>query len=228
MRAEVDGDARPGPRSSARVADAEFASGLFGALFEASPDGLLLIDDVGTVRAANTALTEMLRIEPERSIGLDVASFVPAVAAFVFCVDQGLVPPIRADEAAPSFAYDADGEAFPVEVTLTPVDAGDEWFTLALVRDLSVRTETALTLRNAAEDLRAARETHDTVIQQVFAAGMMLRAAEAMAQVPGVRERISTVTAGLDATISDLRDAIERLGGLDGDVPIADASPKAG
>jgi len=61
-----------------------------------------------------------------------------------------------------------------------------------------------------------------------FAAGMMLRAAEAMAQVPGVRDRISTATAGLDATISDLRAAIERLGGLDGEVTLSEAPPKAG
>lgn len=213
MRTHADQDTM-GERSSSRPADGA-AAALFAALFEASPDGLLLIDGDGVVRGANRALSSMMGIEPEQSVGTEIASFLPDVAAAVFRLDQCPTEAPGDEGVGPSFAYDADGEAFPVDVEITSVETAEGRFSLALIRDLSVRRETAVTLLHAEQDLREARRTHDEVIQQVFAAGMMLRAAMSLAVVDGVREHISTATAGLDATIDDLRLAIDRLGGLD-------------
>lgn len=58
---------------------------------------------------------------------------------------------------------------------------------------------------------RIARELHDTVIQQLFATGMMLQSAQPAIVDPGVHERLDQAVESLDRTIRDIRSAIFAL-----------------
>lgn len=58
---------------------------------------------------------------------------------------------------------------------------------------------------------RIARDLHDVVIQRLFASGLQLQTAAAMAVKPDVAKRIGTVVDDLDSTIRDIRGAIFQL-----------------
>ncbi|WP_194820330.1 GAF domain-containing sensor histidine kinase [Nocardia sp. XZ_19_385] len=62
---------------------------------------------------------------------------------------------------------------------------------------------------------RIARDLHDHVIQRLFAIGLSLQAAEPQAQVPDVRQRISTGVADLQEVVQEIRTSIFDLHGGD-------------
>jgi len=132
-------------------------------------------------------------------------------------------PQRRADyAAAPSsrpmgtglelFAQHSSGEMFPVEISLSPCVIDNTMFTIATVRDVSDRQESASQMAMLEDRERIARDLHDMVIQRLFAAGMTLQAVQSTAQPPMVADRIGATISELDDTIRELRAAIFRLG----------------
>ena len=110
------------------------------------------------------------------------------------------------------FAHHASGDMFPVEVSLSPCAIDDELHTIATVRDVSDRQESAAEMAMLQDRERIARDLHDMVIQRLFAAGMNLQAVQGSAQPAMVAQRIATTINELDDTIRELRAAIFRLG----------------
>ena len=60
---------------------------------------------------------------------------------------------------------------------------------------------------------RIARDLHDKVIQQLFATGMSLQAAERLVDDDGIARRLATAVDDLDATIREIRNTIFALHG---------------
>jgi PAS domain S-box-containing protein len=186
------------------------------ALIEASPDGLLLVDDTGTILVANPVVASMFGRPLEELIGSSVDDLMPTEF-------RARHPRLRAgyNEQATSrpmgtglrlFGQRSDGEMFPVEISLSPIVIDEIQHTIATVRDISERQEYASQLAMLQDRERIARDLHDMVIQRLFAAGMSLQAVQGQAQPPFVAERIASTIDELDNTIRELRAAIFRLG----------------
>ena len=110
------------------------------------------------------------------------------------------------------FAQHSSGEMFPVEISLSPCTIDDALFTIATIRDVSDRQESASQMAMLQDRERIARDLHDMVIQRLFAAGMNLQAVQSTAQPQMVADRIGSTINELDDTIRELRAAIFRLG----------------
>jgi len=187
-------------------------------VFEASPDGMIVVDTDGVVRAANQAFATMFGCEVDEVVGSKIERFVPEADREAHVGHrQGYVhDPARREMGSGLrlFAQGADGDNFPAEVALSPVEVEGQPMTVATIRDVSERQESRMRIELAEERERIARDIHDMVIQRVFAAGMSIQALMSMVDSPALRDRLDTVTDELDQTIRELRNAIFRLGSL--------------
>lgn len=194
-------------------------------MFESAPDGVLVVDHAGSVKACNRALAAMFGATIERIVGSSIENLVPEDSRdrHVRYREAYSTDPSRRPMGTglDLVARHADGGTFPVEVSLSPLDVSGENLTIAAVRDVTERQAARSSLALAEERERIARDIHDMVIQRVFAAGMSLQAVMAMVDSPVVRDRLSAVTDDLDDTIRELRAAIFGLGNLDVDRSLA-------
>jgi PAS domain S-box-containing protein len=189
---------------------------LAGALIDASPDGLLLVDADGIVLVANPVVGELFGKTQEEFVGSSIDELVPLEFRGTHAhrrAEFGAAPSSRPmGTGLQLFAQHSSGEMFPVEVSLSPCTIDDTLYTIATVRDVSDRQESASQLAMLRDRERIARDLHDMVIQRLFAAGMSLQAVQSAAQPPMVAERIASTINELDDTIRELRSAIFRLG----------------
>lgn len=189
---------------------------LAGALIDASPDGLLLVDSTGVIQLANPVAVAMFGRTQDTMVGAAIDDLVPTE----YREDHAHRRASYAREPVPRpmgtglqlFAQHSSGDVFPVEISLSPCTIDDEMFTIATVRDVSDRQESASQMAMLQDRERIARDLHDMVIQRLFAAGMNLQAVQGAAQPPMVAERIASTITELDDTIRELRAAIFRLG----------------
>ena len=189
---------------------------LAGALIDSCPDGLLLVGADGVICLANPVAGSLFGWTEDELVGSSIDELVPTEF-------RATHPQRRADyAAAPSsrpmgtglelFAQHSSGEMFPVEISLSPCVIDNTMFTIATVRDVSDRQESASQMAMLEDRERIARDLHDMVIQRLFAAGMTLQAVQSTAQPPMVADRIGATISELDDTIRELRAAIFRLG----------------
>ena len=189
----------------------DFAS----ALLQASPDGLLVVDAAGIIRLANRSAESIFGYDAGCLVGLPVEALVPDEqrAAHARHRQRYLEQPERRPMGTGLrlFGQHAHGDLFPVEISLSPVELEDVTFTVATVRDVSEREESASKLAMLRDRERIARDLHDMVIQRIFAAGMNLQALLGEVDSPVVAGRILDTVDELDVTISELRSTIFRL-----------------
>ena len=186
------------------------------ALIDASPDGLILVDPGGTITLANPVAASMFGHDVDQLIGTSVDDLVPLeyrrghARHRASYADRPSVRPMASGLRL--FGQTANGALFPVEISLSSVDIDGEQQTIATIRDVSDRQETAAQMAMMQDRERIARDIHDMVIQRLFAAGMNLQAIQGQAEPAIVGERIGTAIDDLDDTIRELRAAIFRLG----------------
>lgn len=187
---------------------------LAGALIDASPDGLILVDADGVVVLANPVAAEMFGRTD--LVGTEVDELVPVEYRAghrrhraAYTADPTSRP---MGSGLRLFGQNSEGAMFPVEISLSPVTLDGQVCTIAAIRDVSERQEAASQMALLQDRERIARDIHDMVIQRLFAAGMNLQAVHAQAQPSYVQERIGKTIDDLDDTIRELRAAIFRLG----------------
>ena len=189
---------------------------LTGALIDSSPDGLLLVDADGLIRLANPVAGRMFGLSQEEFVGSSVDELVPTEFRDSHAqhrADFATAPSSRPmGTGLQLFAQHSSGEMFPVEISLSPCTVDGNQLTIATIRDVSDRQESASQMAMLRDRERIARDLHDMVIQRLFAAGMSLQAVQSAAQPPMVAERIGATIIELDDTIHELRSAIFRLG----------------
>ena len=189
---------------------------LAGALIDASPDGLILVDADGIITLANPVAAEMFGRAIDDLVGSSVDELVPVEYRKGHArhrSDYVAHPTARPmGSGLRLFGQTTDGAMFPVEISLSTVTLDDRLHTIATIRDVSERQEAASQMALLQDRERIARDIHDMVIQRLFAAGMNLQAVQSQAQPPYVRERIGSAIDDLDDTIRELRAAIFRLG----------------
>lgn len=132
-------------------------------LIDSAPDGILLIDGGGSVRLANQEAEELLGYSARDIIGRNVDDFVPIAARprHPGLREKFLAQPKKRPMASGLNleAQRRDGTLIPVEISLSPIDAGDETLVLAILRDVSQRRAAQETIRTLSENL-AARVSH--------------------------------------------------------------------
>ena len=189
---------------------------LAGALFDSCPDGVLLVDADGIIRLANPVAGAMFGISDDELVGSSIDALVPP--EFRDAHPQRRANYIAHPTTRPMgtglelFAQHTSGVMFPVEISLSPCTIDHVDYTVATVRDVSDRQESAAQMAMLQDRERIARDLHDMVIQRLFAAGMNLQAVQAAAQPPMVADRIAATINELDDTIHELRAAIFQLG----------------
>ena len=130
----------------------------FQGLFEASPYGLLLIDDQGHIAQANDALTASLGYTPERLRGQHLHILLPTrYHAHHGALMQGYAKEGGArmmGQGRDLTALHADGNEVSVEIGLNRVRWQGQTMTLAVITDISARKRMESDLRQANTDLQ--------------------------------------------------------------------------
>jgi PAS domain S-box-containing protein len=117
------------------------------AWFDVAPDAMVAVDDAGTIVLANTQAERLFGYAPGGLAGLPIEALVPV------SFRTGHQQHRRAYTARPRMRpmgtdYELqgarrDGQVFPVEIGLSPVDTGERALTIASIRDIS-KTRRAL------------------------------------------------------------------------------------
>jgi PAS domain S-box-containing protein len=206
----------------------DFDEQFFSSVVDAAPDGILIVDRDGTIVFTNRQVSALFGYGSDELVGLSVDALLPDNlraghrAHRTHYQADPQVRPMGLDMKLK--ARRKDGNEFPVEISLSPVSAGDETFVVAAVRDITARVDAEERLRQSQSALleaeqvlavaddreRIARDLHDTVIQRLFAAGLSLQATASRTD-EGVRDRIENIVDDLDQTIRDVRTAVFSL-----------------
>jgi PAS domain S-box-containing protein len=124
---------------------------LLGAIFSTSPDAIIVVDRNGTIVLANPSVTGLFGYYPEELVGASIETLLPIDRRSVH--QEHLTrffaePHPRQMGVGRNLAgRQRDGEEFPVDVSLAPVEVRGRHYVAAFVRD-------------AAEQLRAVNRLH--------------------------------------------------------------------
>ncbi len=136
-------------------------------LFDAAADALLLIDAEGRIALSNTAAQALFIRSPDELDGQSVELLMPKRFRLRHrkLRHAYMRQPLRrsAGYGLELAALRGNGEEFPVEISLTPLEARGAAFTLATVHDISTR-------KRLERDLHEKRREMDT-LQKVHVAG---------------------------------------------------------
>jgi len=210
-------------------------SALASPFFNASPDGLVVVDAKGKIVACNPQVEEFLGYAPDELAGRPIEDLVPASLRTSHeshrsnYVKEPRIRPMGAGLHLRALCK--NGQEIPVDISLSPFETEDGTFTIAAVRDATERLQ-AETAEVQADEWRAiiddrqriARDLHDTVIQDIFAAGMGLQALQRQMPEESMRDHLGTSIAHLDSVITRLRKVIFNLSRGDETEPIEAAA----
>ncbi|MCA8943232.1 MAG: PAS domain S-box protein [Planctomycetes bacterium] len=111
--------------------------------FDATPDTLLVVDAAGVILRANAQVEQMFGYRPEEVVGRDVEALVPArfrerhVRHREAYLSEPKSRPMGA--SLELFARRRDGQEFPVDIMLSPLEARGGSSVLCVVRDVTDR-----------------------------------------------------------------------------------------
>ena len=139
-------------------ATSEHTLALFKELFTASPDAILVSESSGRIATVNPAAERLFGYSETELLGSLVEMLIPERF-------RGRHPQHRATYAAASsarpmgtglelYGLRRDGTEFPVDIMLSPVEAGGEHSVLTVVRDITERKQAEMALRLSEERFR--------------------------------------------------------------------------
>jgi len=189
---------------------------------DAAPDGIIVVDAAGAIVFANPMAEQLFEYPRADLEGMSVDVLLPdqlRAEHAAHRADYAVHPRTRAmGSGLDLHGRRRSGTEFPLEISLSPLRAGNELLVVAVVRDITERQLAEKELQRGRDALalvddreRIARDLHDTVIQRLFAVGLSLQSALSRAEVPAVAERIELAIDEIDVTIRDIRSSIFAL-----------------
>ena len=169
----------------------------YGDLLEAAPDPVLIVDEGGIITLVNREVERAFGYRREELVGQPIELLVPehSRAAHVGHRKAFLASPYRRTMGVglDLYAQRRDGTRFPVEISLSPTEAGGRHRVIAIARDATVNRTAAAELRQA----HAALQEQQQLLQQVVdvlpegliiadAAGRFVVSNEASAKILGL------------------------------------------
>jgi PAS domain S-box-containing protein len=189
-----------------------FGDDLAWNLVDAAPDGIVMVDESGTILLVNRQTEELFGYEHGELLGRSVEDLLPERLRQLHGAHRAgyrAEPRRRAmGVGMPLAGWRKDGTEFPLEISLSPMRMDDELMVIAVIRDITERVAVESELRMLEEHERIARDLHDIVIQQLFASGMTLQGVWSRIREPEVAQRVTTVIDDLDRTIREIRSVI--------------------
>lgn len=114
---------------------------IFRALFDAAPDGIVVVDASGTIVLANPSAEQLFGYSTDELIGCPVDRLVPEAARDAHAghrVGFHQTPRTRAmGRATDLHARRKDGSTVPVDILLSPFQSEDARLVIAVVRDMT-------------------------------------------------------------------------------------------
>ena len=204
------------------TATTRLSEALNSPFFANSPDAIVVVDSEGTIVAANQQVLGLLGHVHDAVVGAAVESLVPAELRKLHESHRATYanePRRRSMGAGLKLkALHRDGSEIPVDIALSPFRADDADYTIAAIRDATQRIQAETALSQADEwraiiddRQRIARDLHDTVIQDIFAAGMGLQALQRRIDDEDLRHHLGSSVDHLDSVITRLRKVIFNL-----------------
>ena len=128
------------------------------AIFEGTPETLLLVDATGQIVRVNQAALNIFGYPAERMLELHVDALVSSSASPILAaLRDGIAHDTvqrSADIAGDLLGRRADGSDFPVEVALSPIQFEASQFVIVLLVDISARRLAERALANAGAELQ--------------------------------------------------------------------------
>lgn len=186
---------------------------------ELSPDGVLIVDHVGTIIYANRSIRLLSGYED--LIGRTVDELVPAAVRRNHAqMRQGYNrhPTQRPMGAGLELSLErSDGRTVPVEISLSPFDDGRN-YVIAAIRDITDRLDNQHRLAAANEQLalvtereRIGRDLHDVVLQHLYGMGLSVQAT-AVGADDGIAKKLEAIIDDIDRIIAEVRTIVFTLG----------------
>lgn len=193
-----------------------FGTAEYRAVFEAAPNGIIIVDGEGRIRDLNPSAERLFGYGRHELLGIQIEELVPEGSRELHRRERGAYQ--AAPRARPmGVGLDLtgrrrDGTEVPVEISLSPMETERGRFVIAIVRDRTeherLRAFGAGALR-AAEDerLRIARELHDDTAQRL--AALLVRLRVARGALDG--ERRNRLLDEVHQEIVEAADAVRRI-----------------
>ncbi|MEE8583916.1 MAG: PAS domain S-box protein, partial [Acidobacteriota bacterium] len=132
---------------------------LFKSLFEAAPDGMILVDEKGRIQLANRQMAELFGYRRAELKALRVEDLVPEESRRAHLEHRARYahnPTLRPmGQEIELQGQRRDGSRFPVEIALSPVPTDEGPRVLASIRDVTDRRKLESDLRNSTDRYRA-------------------------------------------------------------------------
>ncbi|MHC4217384.1 MAG: two-component system sensor histidine kinase NtrB [Planctomycetota bacterium] len=192
-------------------------------ILETAPDGIITIDDQGTMRSVNPAAETMFGYSAAEMVGQGIGLLMPdqqraehqeRIADFLRSGRARLIGLVRE-----TTARHKDGTIFPIELTVGEVPLGNQRVFTGIVRDITDRKEAEAELNQLNEELlrqqKALVQHEKMAAMGQMAAGLAHEIANPLASMDSVLQLITRHPDRMGPKTADaLRDQINRINQL--------------
>ena len=178
------------PTSSADHRQSERDQVRARAIFESAVDGLIVIDEAGTIQSANPAALHLFGYELDEVLGQNVKLLMPEphrsnhddyIGNYFRTGEKQIIGKGREVEGRRR-----DGSVFPMDLAVSEIRSdGSCWF-LGIVRDITIRRETEQALRRERDFAESLVETAQAIVLVLDAEGNIVRYNRYMEEISGV------------------------------------------
>lgn len=132
---------------------------------DAAPDAMIIIDSGGTIRFANRQVSVVFGHGHDEIVGRNIEVLMPErfrerhIGHRLHYIQNIRVRPMGA--GLDLYAQRKDGSEFPVEISLSPIEAGDQVLTAAAIRDVTEQNRVKAEIIAARESAERARTVAD-------------------------------------------------------------------